>query len=699
MKRLLLVTGSTLVKCALIFQLSASVCADTNVDKKWSPWIGTGVFYGSDETSRGEVVVFAPFWEQEKELVFFDVRGKLFEHSTNEVNAAIGYRKMMDNGWNLGGWLGIDTRKSQINNRFWQAAGGVEALHSDWDLRANVYYPLSDPKSSPEISEIKFVSNQIQMVGGTEVGLTGFDAEFGTKVPIDQVLGNGYQDHTLRLYAGGFYFDSSDAFEAVVGPKVRAEWKIDNIIKSMPGSQLALRTQYLHDNVRDGQWEVGLQLVIPLSSPKLGYKRNLTAQQRRMTEGLERDTDIITGPSEAESVVDAATGAPLDSITVASGGALQTALDAAGERSLVIAQGNFTSGGVLKSNQTLVSGGSTISVRGASSNSTTTYSAPGSAASITHTPNTAAITLATNSHVNGLSLQGAGAGGGNLGVSGSGDLGNVAVKGNVVTDFGGTGISVTNLSGNGTIQISNNNVQRAGADGIRFGTSGSAIVTAEIHSNNVEDAALDGMQVTTFNDSQLDLSIVGNTSLRAGADAMRFDLQNSSITNLYFNSNTLSGAASDGLEFDAENSSRLVATLSNNAISDTTFGEGIEIDQDQDSRIEMIISGNTISNSFADPLDIDLDDDSTGLYQVINNQFSSAQPASIIDIDTNDNGALDLQVYGNTSNVNFDFDEDGASVFRLEDTLSTNTLTGGAALVIDPLIEIVPAGTFYTLPE
>jgi len=55
-------------------------------------------------------------------------------------------------------------------------------------------------------------------------------------------------------------------------------------------------------------------------------------------------------------------------------------------------------------------------------------------------------------------------------------------------------------------------------------------------------------------------------------------------------------------------------------------------------------------------------------------------------------------MFGNSSSNNLDFDEDEASTFRLEDTLDTNTLTGGAALVIDPLIEIVPAESFFPTP-
>ena len=266
------------------------------------------------------MVFFTPLWQQQRDLSFFEIRGKLFEHSVSEVNAAAGYRSMLDSGWNLGGWLGLDTRETRAENRFWQIATGFEALHPDWDFRANAYSSLTDPQSSSELAEVRVSGNQIEMVGGEDVGLSGFDAEVGAKVPLQRFLGEQNQEHELRLYVGGYSFDDSDALQEVEGPKVRAVWKINGILKAMPSSHLALRTRYSDDDVRNSNWQMGVQLVVPLSQTKgsSGQRPRLNAQQRRMTESLERDTDIVTVRSDEEPVVDVATGAPLDSITLAS---------------------------------------------------------------------------------------------------------------------------------------------------------------------------------------------------------------------------------------------------------------------------------------------------------------------------------------------------------------------------------------------
>jgi hypothetical protein len=47
---------------------------------KWMPWAELGGFYGTDNTSFGEAIVFAPLMQGSRDLLFFEGRGKLFEH-------------------------------------------------------------------------------------------------------------------------------------------------------------------------------------------------------------------------------------------------------------------------------------------------------------------------------------------------------------------------------------------------------------------------------------------------------------------------------------------------------------------------------------------------------------------------------------------------------------------------------------------
>ena len=237
-------------------------------EHKWAPWFGVGGFYGTDDSSRAEGILFVPFVQSDSTLAFTDVRGKWLEEGAQEYNLAIGLRRMLDNEWNIGGWAGFDARESAFDNSFFQLSAGLEALHPNWDVRVNSYLPLSDPQQAPGLAEVQISGNQIFMVGGTEVPLHGIDAEFGVRVPLERLGGDttlGGRQHELRVYAGGFWFDGDDAAKSVTGPKARAAWSIDDIIGDLPGSRLTLEAEYSHDDVRNSHWEVGLRLSVPLS--------------------------------------------------------------------------------------------------------------------------------------------------------------------------------------------------------------------------------------------------------------------------------------------------------------------------------------------------------------------------------------------------------------------------------------------------
>ena len=148
-------------------------------------------------------------------------------------------------------------------------SGGLEALSDRWDVRVNGYVPLTDPKSSSSLAEVRLSGSNIFMTGGEEVPLYGIDGEIGFKV-FGGYLGGGTKDGVLsdrrtelRVYGGAFWFDADEALEEVAGPKARIEFRIEDIIPSMLGSRLTFESQYSHDDVRNDKWEFGVRLRIP----------------------------------------------------------------------------------------------------------------------------------------------------------------------------------------------------------------------------------------------------------------------------------------------------------------------------------------------------------------------------------------------------------------------------------------------------
>lgn len=129
--------------CAMALAAFATVIAAVpvaraNVDdafsKRWGPWVEMGGRF-SDSRSIGEANLFAPVWQNSDSLLFFDVRASFDNHHAREGNFGLGFRHMLDNGWNLGGYGYLDVRRSSAGNSFYQTTLGVEALGETFDFR------------------------------------------------------------------------------------------------------------------------------------------------------------------------------------------------------------------------------------------------------------------------------------------------------------------------------------------------------------------------------------------------------------------------------------------------------------------------------------------------------------------------------------------------------------------------------------
>lgn len=400
-------TGRKLVRFAAGVAAWVLLAAPAHADK-WSPWIEGGGFL-SNERDRGEVTAFVPLLQNERGLLFADVKGKLFSESVKEGNFALGYRQMTEQGWNLGVWGGYDIRESETGNTFGQLAFGLEVLSVDYDARLNGYVPTSNPKAGGGLTTIELAGSQILMTGGREVPLWGIDGEVGWRVPLEN-LGADAERNEFRVYAGGYRFDDDELSKPVQGPRVRAEWRINEIIPGLAGSRLSFETSFQHDSYRDDQWEAGFRLRIPLfagDAPK-----NLTLIERRMTEALVRDTDIVTVPSKSEKVADALTGVTFDRVERVDGsGDLDALSFAAGANSLIIVEGGNgdVEGAAIDGGQTIAGAGSTLALRGVSSGTLVNYAIPGT------TPTLIAAgcgcgdildLLGSNTHITGLLLDG-----------------------------------------------------------------------------------------------------------------------------------------------------------------------------------------------------------------------------------------------------------------------------------------------------
>ena len=359
----------------LSFGLFPSRCAEHRI---WQPYANL-TFQGDSDREMGEAGLFLPLLEDRRQLLFADIRGRVFDDSSAEGNWGLAYRQIRPSGWIVGGYAFYDLRESVFNNTWHQGTFGGELMNENWDFRMNGYLAEGGAKAtgSPSAS---LSGGTIMVFNSLERAYSGFDGEIG------RLLWNshGRYDVELRGYAGGFHFAcNSTGFPNVSGPRARLEMRLYDLNLLGADSRLTLGYQYQYDNVRDSEHTGLVTLRVPFGPGARSNRRHLSPLERRMVETIVRDVDVVSlSPRSGQSAETAQiNGVDIASATQVDGGAagdLATAAAAGGANSVVIATGDFTPAApvTLNQNQALLGGGSSLEVTTASG-LTATYTAPG----------------------------------------------------------------------------------------------------------------------------------------------------------------------------------------------------------------------------------------------------------------------------------------------------------------------------------
>ena len=238
--------------------------------------------------------LFLPIKESANSLLFTDIRYQADNNSSNEYNLGLGFRKLFDDViW--GGYAYYDTRSSIYNNQFTQINLGLERLTEKYDLRFNLYLPDNEEYLIDDLTKAYVENNSLKVSYQSERALKGADLELGHKLP----LGNS------RIFFGGYYFQGANSdignykFADSYAYKARFESKFFKDYLTI-GAQ----SEYNQNSkfVTTGYARVR----IPFGSPQV--KRNLTFIEKRMTETIIRDIDIITSTPTAPEIVSSADG-------------------------------------------------------------------------------------------------------------------------------------------------------------------------------------------------------------------------------------------------------------------------------------------------------------------------------------------------------------------------------------------------------
>jgi hypothetical protein len=475
---------------------------------KWGPHIDFEAKPGSKRT-LGEADLFLPLAQDERTLLFANLRARYGDDSGREGNLGLGVRHMLESGWNLGAYGYVDRRRSPDTGFYYhQATFGAEALGRDWDLRTNAYRPqgtrVREVSTTPGVSSAALAGTSILVT--TSAGLTqeeralkGFDGELGWRTP----LFDSEAARQLRLYAGGYRF--SDDTLKVQGPRVRAELALEDLTWFGPGTALYLGAEAQHDGARGDQTFLSLRLRIPLGKES-ARATPLSAQERRMAAPVMRDVDIVTQrrsfvttPGSVETATATAGGSPITVLDSASttGAALPGAVATAGANSTVILRGifNTTATTTLQSGQTVMGAGR-LTVTTPSGRTASLTLAPGATINSTIAGNfVASVAMADHSTLTGMTVVRNDSGFNNPITVYADTVSNVTIANNTISvsgsSFGPYGVYISSSS---NVTVSGNTISASQPSGtsvaLRVGTSSVTVTNNTLNASGLTPIAV-----------------------------------------------------------------------------------------------------------------------------------------------------------------------------------------------------------------
>ncbi len=240
-------------------------------------------------------------------VFYTDIRLMGDDHDNREFNIGAGYRRLVQFAGMeglAGGAAWFDRRITDFGTGFNQVTLGGEFLAADWDIRSNIYLPLSDAKThtlfSPPPADPFLAGTGIYYRSGgfsqiVEEPQPGLDLELGYRLPLPQ----GFTDST-RIYGAVYHFEGDES-EDVSG------WRTRIAADITPDFQIGARFQ--KDDERGSQGFLEATIRFPFGSKKSFRENSIRA---RLDETPERDIDIVTGqkaktkPAEISMVKNAA---------------------------------------------------------------------------------------------------------------------------------------------------------------------------------------------------------------------------------------------------------------------------------------------------------------------------------------------------------------------------------------------------------
>lgn len=272
-----------------VSQVASGATAAISLADRVQPRISLQLEAGNDR-GIGTADVFLPFFQDERSVAFFDLRGVATTQEEFEGNVGVGYRRAVGDLFGeevvLGAYAFFDLRESENDNQYYQGTFGAEFLTDTFEARINGYLPNSDRNvivpGGSGIGVFGTTVQQFSLVGLVEQALPGVEAEVGVNLDLSD---------DVRFSATGGYFHFERDSTQVAGPKGRLELQWSDPF-DIDGAILSVGGEIKNDRVRDTQATGFIRFSIPLSANPTP-QRDLSARARKLGSYVYRDVDIV----------------------------------------------------------------------------------------------------------------------------------------------------------------------------------------------------------------------------------------------------------------------------------------------------------------------------------------------------------------------------------------------------------------------
>ncbi len=531
---------------------------------------------GGNDRSLTRTSALVPAYQDDDALLFFNLVGMRDDRNNQEYSVGVGYRHLYDD-WIIGGWGFYDRRRSREANIFNQLSFGFEALSDQWDWRFNAYFPDEESKRIEELNRVEYSPTSIQVRLGEQRALPGGDFELGYRLPFFE---------ETRLFLAGYHFEAS-GYEHVTGARTRVESRFHSIRGLGEHSRLSVGVELSDDNLRDTQAYGYVRLRIPLGGKN--STKPLTRLQRRMTDSVTRDVDVITRTQLSRPITpfNPLTGERITGVVTLTGAdnnAVNEAVTQQNEGTYFLVDGTVQTNETieLREGQAFIGGNFEVAYFDPNGGIGTLPVSPGSASATVISTNPSADVFHIPANVTSANVfQNIVISGGLDGisdpdVSGGGDNATQVYLRNVtIENVAGRGIDLGDL---GFAQIEAVTVRNTGTDGMFFASENTVTIRDSLFEQTGEEALVfNNRNALTITDSTFRQTGGGQEGIQSGDD-----------NRINLNRVILSDLTNDGMRIQDGNTLELVDVTIQNA-----SGDGIQLDEGNTVQLSRVSISNT----------------------------------------------------------------------------------------------------------